>query len=305
VQVPRCIREEGDRKRMNRFLATAFAGLLLSGGSAIAASVTVSTLVDTEDGLSYGVSGLISPTDQWSVGAGVEQSETNAGGADFSGTALRLSTDVMLGPFNAGASVRRWKDSNQVKSTSIQAQFGWLAENGLSISALLDDRNMTVEYVATILGATRTAHIDFKGTGFGADISWFGTQWNLGARYLEYSYGISVTRVRAAMTSVNTDRFPRVESLLDSIVTRAVGAPDRQYMATVGRSFARSSLQGDWVLQRDALTHDEVKSLSATWGYKVNAWLWLDATAGFSDTAGGDSMTFGGLALTLRPGHRQ
>jgi hypothetical protein len=230
----------------------------------------------------------------------VEQSETNVGGADFSGTALRLSTDVVVGAFTAGVSARRWKDSSQVKSTTVLAELGWMAENGLSLIALLDDRNMTVEYTTSVLGVTRPAHIDFKGTGFGADISWFGTAWNLGARYLDYNYGHSVARVRAAMESANTERFPLVNSLLDSIVTRAAGAPDRQFAATLRRQFAQSSLQGDWVMQRDALTQDNVKSLSATWGYQISNRLWLDTTAGFSDVAGDELLTFGGLALTLR-----
>jgi hypothetical protein len=285
---------------MNKLLAAALTALALPGGSVIAASVTVSTLADTEDGLSYGVSGVYSPTDQWSIGAAVEQSETNVGGADFSGTALRLSTDVVVGAFTAGVSARRWKDSSQVKSTTVLAELGWMAENGLSLSALLDNRDMTVQYTTTVLGVTRPAHIDFKGTGFGADISWFGAEWNLGARYLDYDYGRSVARVRAAMESASTQRFPLVNSLLDSIVTRAAGAPDRQFAATLGRRFAQSSLQGDWVLQRDALTHDRVKSLSATWGYQISTRLWLDTTAGFSDVAGDESLLFGGLAMTLR-----
>jgi hypothetical protein len=285
---------------MNKFLAAVLAAVGLSGGSAIAASITVSTLADTQDGLSYGVSGLFSPTEQWSVGAGVEHSKTNVGDADFSGTALRLSTDVVVGSFTAGVSARRWKDSSQVKSTTVLAELGWMAENGLSLSALLDDRNMTVQYTTTVLGVTRPAHIDFKGTGFGADVSWFGSEWTVGARYLDYDYGHSVARVRAAMESADTERFPLVNSLLDSIVTRAAGAPDRQFVATLGRRFAHTSLQGDWVMQRDALTHDKVKSLSATWGYQISTRLWLDTTAGFSDVAGGESLKFGGLALTLR-----
>jgi hypothetical protein len=285
---------------MNKFLAAVLLALALSCESAIAASVTVSTLADTQDGLSYGVSGVFSPTDRWSIGAGVEQSETNVGGADFSGTALRLSTDVVVGAFTAAVSARRWEDSSQVKSTTVLAELGWMAENGLSLTALFDDRNMTVEYTTTVLGVTRPAHIDFKGTGFGADISWFGAEWSLGARYLDYSYGHSVERVRAAMESASTERFPSVDSLLDSIVTRAAGAPDRQFAATLGRRFEQSSLQGDWVVQRDALTHDKVKNLSATWGYQISTRLWLDTTAGFSDVSGDESLLFGGLAMTLR-----
>lgn len=290
---------------MKRFLAAALCvvalcAITMHGVSANAASVTLSTLADTEEGLSYGVSGQFSPTEHWSVGAGVEQSETQLGGADFSGTALRLSTDVSLGGFMAGASVRRWKDSSQVKSTTVLAELGWMAENGLSLSVLLDDRNVTVQYTTTVLGETRSASIDFNGTGYGADISFYGADWILGARYLDYDYGRSVTRVRAAIESTSTERFPRVDSLLGSIVTRASGAPDRQFLATVGRSFGNSSLQVDWTLQRDALTHEKVKSVSGTWGYGISASLWLDTTAGVSDVAGGDSLVFGGLALTWR-----
>jgi hypothetical protein len=285
---------------MKRFLVAALGGITLHGAAASAASVTLSTLGDTEDGLSYGVSGHFSPTEHWSVGAGIEQSQTSIGGADFSGTALRMSTDVSLGGFMASASVRRWKDSSQVKSTTSLAELGWMTESGWSLSVLADDRNVTVQYTTTVLGETRPAAIEFNGTGYGADISFYGDGWILAARYLEYDYGRSVTRVRAAIESTSTERFPRVDSLLGSIVTRASGAPDQQFLATVGRTFGNSSLQVDWTLQRDALTQDKVKSVSGTWGYGVTAGLWLDTTAGVSDVAGGDSLIFGGLALTWR-----
>jgi hypothetical protein len=102
---------------MHKFLAAALTALTPPCGSVIAASITVSTLADTEDSLSYGVSGVYSPTDQWSIGAGVEQSETNVGGADFSGTALRLSTDVVVGAFTAGVG-RRCQASAFLNSSS-------------------------------------------------------------------------------------------------------------------------------------------------------------------------------------------
>jgi hypothetical protein len=285
---------------MNRILAAAFAAALLPCGPASAASFTAATMADTEDGLSYGVSASFAPASNWSIGAAVEQSESDIDGADFSGTAVRLSTDVRVGAFTAGASARRWKDSSQVKSTTVIAELGWMAENGLFVSALLDDRNMRVEYTTTVLGVPREARIDFNGTGYGADLSWFGTDWNIGARYLDYDYGRSVDRVRAALESSSTQRFPLVDTLLGSIVTRAAGAPDQQFMATVGRRFGNSSLQGDWVIQRDALTHNKVKSVSANWGFGISAGLWIDATAGFSDSQSTDSMAFGGLALTWR-----
>jgi hypothetical protein len=285
---------------MNRFLAAALVAGALHGIPATAASVTLATMADTEDGLSYGVSGHFAPSEYWSVGAGIEQSETRLGDADFSGTALRLSTDLYVGGFTGGASVRRWKDSSQVEALTVLVELGWMGQNGLSFSVLMDDRNMTVQYTTTVLGVTRPASIDFNGTGYGADVSWLVADWNLGARFLDYDYGRSVTRVRAAIESAGTQRFPVVDSLLQSIVTRASGAPDQQLLATLGRRFDNSSLQADWSLQRDALTTDKVKTLSLTWGYGLGDRLWLDTTAGISDIAGGDSLVFGGLALTWR-----
>lgn len=283
---------------MKKVLIAAVVALVLPAAAARAASVTASTLADSEDGLSYGIDGQFSLTDSWSVGAGVQQSEASLAGADFSGTAVRLASNVSAGAFAAGVSLRRWKDSSQVRSTTIQGEAGWMWGNGLSVTALLDDRDVRVEYTTTVLGQTRQASVDFRGTGFGADVSWFGTDWNLGARYLDYNYGRSVARVRAAMESSSTLRFPRVETLLDSIATRAAGAPDRQVTATIGRSFSRSSIQADWVLQRDALTLANVKSLSLTYGHDIGSTVRLDVTAGHSDGDDSRSMVFGGLALT-------
>ncbi|MEO6078493.1 MAG: hypothetical protein ABIQ86_01760 [Steroidobacteraceae bacterium] len=285
---------------MKKMLAAALAALSLLGESASAASVTLSGLADSEDGMSYGVDARFSPTDSWAVGAGVGKNKSSVGGADFSGTSLRLSTDLSLGDFSAGASVQRWKDSNQLRSTTVLGELGWMAANGLSLRALLDDRNLTVQYTTTVLGQPRETHTDFKGTGIGADISWYGTHWNTGARFIDYDYGRSVDRVRAALNSTSTTRFPGVPTLLDTIVTRTAGAPDQQLMATVGRKFSRASLHGDWAMQRDALTHTKVKSVSVTHGYEFGAKLRLDTTVGFSDSGATDTVAFGGVALTLR-----
>jgi hypothetical protein len=252
----------------------ALAALTLLVQRVDAASVTLGVLADNEDGTSYDIDAQFAPTDNWYVGAGVGRSESSLTGADFSGTSLRLATDVL-------------------------AQIGWLADNGFSFGALLDDRRMTVQYTATILGQTQEREIDFEGTGFGADISWFGESWNLGVRYLGYSYGRSVDRVRAVLDSASTDRFPRLQLLMDSVVTRAAGAPDRQFTATLGRQVGRSSLQGDFGLQRDALTGTKVKSLSLTHGHSPGEHVHIDTTLGFSDGGVDGTVAFAGLALTL------
>lgn len=281
-------------------VAAALAVLSCATATAGAASVTVAGLADSEDGFSYGVDALFSPTAAWSVGAGAGRQESSVGGASFSGTSLRGSTEFTFGAFSAGLSLQHWKDSNQLKSTTVRGQLGWMSANGLSLSALFDARSMEVQYTATVLGLPQDSRIDFDGFGVGADVSWFGAEWNLGARFIEYDYGRSVDRVRAVIEATSTQRFPRLESLLGTIVTRASGAPDRQLAATAGRQFSSSSLQGDWTMQRDALTGDRINSFALTHGYRFTEALRLDTTAGHSDNDAGDSAFFGGLALTWR-----
>ena len=278
----------------------AAAVLTLVGAQAQAASVTLAGLADSEDGFSYDVDARFSPTDSWSFGAGLGKSEAALTGADFSGTSLRLGTDLSVGAFSAGVSLQQWNDSNQIKSTGVLGQFGWMTDSGLSISALVDDRSVKLQYTTTVLGQIRERTIDFGGTGFGADVSWFGEQWTLGARYIDYDYGSDVDRLRAVLNSPNTGRFPRLQLLIASVVTRAAGAPDRQFAATLGRQFARSSLHGDWGMERDALTRTKFNSLSLTHGYRISPQVQIDTTFGFSDGSVDGTVAYGGLALTLR-----
>jgi hypothetical protein len=284
----------------NRLLAVAaMAAMAAFSAGTEAASVTLSGLLDQNDGRSYDLDGHLPLSDNWSVGAGVGRSESSVTDADFSGTSLRLSTDLAVGGFAAGVSMQRWNDSGQLRSTGVLGQLGWTADNGLSLSGLLDDRSLTLKYSATIAGQLRERQVDFNGTGVGADVSWFGEQWNLGVRYIDYQYGNSMDRVQAVLNAPDTGRFPRLQLLLDSVATRAVGAPDRQFSATFGRQFARASVQGDWSMQRDALSGTQVNSFSLTHGYEFSAQLQIDTTLGFSTGGADGTVAFAGLALTL------
>jgi hypothetical protein len=275
--------------------------LVLAGAHTHAASMTVAGLVDGEHGTSYDIDARFSPTANWSVGAGAGHSETELSGTDFSGTTVRFSTDVAWSGFNAGLSLQRWKDSDQVASDSRRGQVGWMSDSGLALSALIDDRRLTVDYVASVAGGgTRPAQVEFNGTGWGADLAFFGDEWNAGLRFLDYSYGRSMARVRAILNAPTTDRFPLLQVLINSVVTQAAGAPDRELSATLGREFSRSSLQGDWVRQRDALTRTDINSLSLTHGYEFNQHLEINTTLGYSGGGGNGTIAFAGLALTLR-----
>lgn len=265
------------------------------------AALTLSGYADSSSGSSYDADAYFSPSTHWSIGGGIGHSNSELSGADFSGDSLRLNTDVTLGGFNASVALQRWKDSTQLTSDSTEGQLTWTAVNGLGLAAIVDDRSLTVKYqVRALAGQTRPLQVDFDGTGYGGELSYLGERWNAAVRGVFYSYGPSLARVRAAANAPTTTEFPRLSALVDSIITRGVSAPDHELSVTLGRTLTRSSLQANWVLQRDALTGADSMSLSLRHGYRFTPHVELATTLGMSDGDSYDSTAFGGLALTLR-----
>ena len=140
----------------------------------------------------------------------------------------------------------------------------------------------------------------FDGTGFGAQLSFTGSRYNAAAHFIDYDYGASMARVRAALAATDTTRFPRLQLLVASLVTRTVGGPDREIGFTVGREFSRSAVQGQWLLLRDALTGEQTNSLSLIHSYRINRHLEMDTTLGLSEGAAEDTLAYGGLAFRIR-----
>lgn len=279
------------------------AAICLGGATAHArtsASVTVGGYLESEGGRSYALDGRFSPSEQWTFGAGVGHGESDLEGAGFSGTSVNASAELFLGGFFARVAGERWKDSGQVRSDVLRGELGWIGSSGISFSALVTDRALRVHYSVVVLGETRERDIDFEGTGFGFDLSYYGESWNAGARFVDYDYGNSVARVRNAIGSADTQRFPAFNRLVWSIATRAAGAPERELSFTLGRQFARSSVALDWQLQRDAIFREDTHSLGLTFGREFGPRVLLDLTAGFTDGETFGAIPWGGLALTLR-----
>jgi hypothetical protein len=280
------------------------AGLLMGllAGQASANSLTVSGLLDGDDGRSLSLLGRYAPVDSLTLGAslGHSQSKSQDSDEEFSGSNFGVSADVDFSAFFANASAQRWRDSGQLRSTSLHGELGWMSESGVAIAALVSNRNLQVSYTTTVLGQARERDVDFKGTGFGADLSYFGAAWTAGLRFLDYDYGQNVARVRAVIESSNTQRFPRLQQLISSMATRAAGAPDRELSVVVGRQFAHVALTADVQWQRDALTTDETRSAGLTLGFAPTKHFGVDVSAGASKTEEADTIGWVGLALTLR-----
>jgi hypothetical protein len=264
-------------------------------------SLTVSGLFDSDQGRSVDADVRWSPVPAWSMGAGAGKGESGVAEAGLSGTSLRASTDLYLGGFDAGVSLQRWKDSSDLRTRSLRAQVGWTFDAGLGLHALFDDRRLDIQYTRqTLLGQTRQAAVGFDGTGLGAELSYTGARYSAAAHFMDYGYGRSMARVRAVLAATDTTQFPRLQLLVASLVTRAAGAPDRQMGVTLGREFDRASVQGDWVMLRDALTGEVTHSLSLLHSYRITRHLEMDTTLGLSDGAAAGTMAFGGLAFRIR-----
>lgn len=286
--------------------ALAAAGLLAAGLSTTAVaraegSLTLSGLFDSDQGRSLDADVRWSPVPAWSLGAGVGKGESGLAGSDLSGTSLRASTDLYLGGFDTGVSVQSWKDSSDLKTRSLRAQLGWTFDSGIGLHALLDDRSLDILYTRQPqVGPPRRVAVQFDGTGYGAELSFIGTRINAAAHYIDYGYGRSMARVRGVLAAADTTEFPRLQLLVASLVTSAAGAPGREIGFTLGREFARASLQGQWLQLRDALTGEETNNLSLIHSYRISKHLEMDTTLGLSDGAADGALAFGGLAFRIR-----
>lgn len=280
-------------------------GLLL--GAALAApgwadSLTLSGLADTDHGRSIDLHGRYAPVEALTLGANVGRSSSmgGTGNEDFSGTSFGGSADLDIAAFFANVAADRWQDSGQLRSTVLHGELGWMSPGGVALSALVTHHALRVTYTATLQAQTRDRSVDFSGTGFGADLSYYGAVWTAGLRFVDYSYGTSVQRVRQVLDSGNTNRFPRLQRLIGSMATRAAGAPDREASGVLGRQFTHAMLSADLEWQRDALTGDKTKSVGLTLGLAPTQRWGVDVSAGVSRSAEAGTVSWAGLSLTLR-----
>jgi len=268
--------------------------------AAWAGSLTLGGVVDEDSGKSFDLGGRFQATPAWTLGAGVGHSESKFDDQQFSGSSFNVSSDLALGAFFIGASANRWKDSGELRATVLRGELGWMSEAGVAISALVTSRATRIDYTVTFLGQTRERQIDFEGTGFGGDVSYLGEQWTAGVRFLSYDYGNNVERVRAAMESGDTERFPTLARLFGSVATQAAGSPDRELSFMLGREFGKVSVTADMQLLRDALTGGKTNSGGLTLGFKPTPRFSVDVSAGVTDSDVVGNVPWAGLSLTLR-----
>ncbi len=272
-----------------------------SAAQASANSLTISGLADNDDGRSIDLRGRYAPIESLVLGAGVGHSRSKLDGdaEELAGTTFGVVADLDIHSFFINATADRWKDSGTLRSTALHGELGWMSEGGIAIAALVTNHAMRVTYTNTLLGQARERNIDYSGTGFGADVSYYGEAWTAGLRFLDYDYGANVERARAVLNSSNTSRFPRLQQLFGSMATQAAGAPDREASAVLGRQFTHWSLTADVQWQRDALTADKTRGAGLTLGLMPGKHFDINVGAGVNKGGDAGTVPWASLSLTL------
>lgn len=262
-------------------------------------SATVAGFVDDADGTSLDLDLGWQPAEWLDLNAGFGNAESSSDLADLSGDSVRAGIDVHGRALGARLDWRNWRDDGQFESDTLGAELYWNA-GGWSVGLLLEQRDFTVDYTVTLLNRVVARSVDFEGTGIGAQATWSGERWNGYLRGVGYDYDDTLDRVLAAAQSPNLARFPRIQALVGSLLTRSAGAIDHDFGAGIERSFQRSGLRLDFAMTRDAISGADSRSISVGWRYALSPRFDLDATLGQSDSDDLDGVGFAGLALTFR-----
>lgn len=263
-------------------------------------TATLATFVDDADGISTDLDLYWDPADWISLSAGIGQAESSSELADLDGDALRAGIDLHGDSLGGRLNWRRWQDGGQFESDTLGGEIYWRSTTGWQLGLIAEQRDFSVDYTVTVLNRPIARRVEFDGQGFGAQASWYGEAWGGYLRGVSYDYGDTLARVRAAAQTPNLGRFPRIQALVASLLTRTAGAIDHDLSAGIERSFQRSGLRLDVSTTRDTLSAAESRTVSLSYRYALTPRFELEGTLGTADSDDLDSVGFAGLALSLR-----
>lgn len=263
-------------------------------------SANLSTFVDDADGTSVDLDLYWAPNRWFALGGGIGKAESSNELADLDGDSLRASLDLHGDSLGGRVNWRRWQDSGEFESDSVAAELYWRTANGWQFGVIAEQRDFTVDYTITLLNRVVPRSETFDGEGLGAQVSWYGDAWGGYVRGVSYDFGDTLARVRNAAQAPNLARFPRIQALVASLLTRTAGAIEHDLSAGIERSFQRSGLRLDVSSTRDALTATDSRSVSVSYRYALTPRFELEGTLGSADSDTLDSIGFAGLTLGFR-----
>ncbi len=262
-------------------------------------STTLSGFVDDADGTSVDLDVFWEPADWLALGAGLGSTGSSADLADLRGDALRASVELRGAAVGGRLRWRNWRDADDFESDALVGEVYWRG-GAWQLGMIAERRRFSIDYTVLLLGRPILRTTTFEGVGYGAEASWLGTRWSGYLRAVGYDYDATLERTVAASRAPNLARFPRVQALVGSLLTRTASAIDHDISSGLERSFQRASLRIDVSATRDAVSGADSRGASLAYGYSLSPRLAIEATIGAVDSDGLDSVGFAGLALTVR-----
>ncbi len=293
-----------------RLTAARLATLVIAvGGLAIATArpaqaagnltASLATFLDDEDGRSVDLDLYWDATDWLALAAGAGSTDSASSLADLSGRSLRAAFDVHGEALGARLAWRNWQDGSEFESDVLNGEIYW-RHDGLKLGLIGEQRDIDIGYSITLANRVIERTLAFSGTGVGAEASWYGDVWGVYARGIVYDYDSALDRAIAASQQPNLTRFPRIQGLVASLLTRTAGAIDDDLSVGVERSFQRSGLRLDLARSRDAISQADSTSASVAYRYTLTPRFDIEGTVGVTDTEDRDSVGFAGVTLSLR-----
>jgi hypothetical protein len=280
------------------FVAAALGASAFARGGALF-DVTLAAFADEASGSDFSLDARLVPSAWWTLSAGVGRSESSDNFADLGGTALRAAADLHGENLGLSISYNGWDDGDSFESRTLGARV-YYRQGGFQGGLIVEERNIDVSYSFSVLGRAISTSQDFGGEGFGATLSYYGDQWGGYLRGVSYSYDENLSRLLTAVGQPNVTRFPRIAALSASLLTRAAGVLQSDVSAGIDRAFVRSGLRLDASFAKDAITGADSTGASVSYRYRISSRVEIEGTLGVTDTDGFDSLTYGGVALSLR-----
>ena len=290
------------RLALVRFTLGALALTAAGTGTASAAgnfNASLATFVDSEEGQSLDLDLYWDATRWVSLAAGAGSTDSASSLSDLNGRSLRAAIDVHGESVGARLGWRNWQDGDEFESDVLNGEVYW-RHGGWKLGLIGEQRDIDIGYSITLANRVIERTLSFSGTGVGAEASWYGDAWGVYARSVVYDYDSALDRAIAASQQPNLTRFPRIQGLVASLLTRTAGAIDSDHGVGVERSFKRSGLRLDLARSSDAISGADSTSASVAYRYTLTPRFDIEGTVGLTDTESADSVSFAGITLSLR-----
>jgi hypothetical protein len=289
-------------KRMCPRIAAAIgcAFALQSAGVAQAVPVTADFAVSGDDagGVWIDANFSVSPAEHLTLMAGAGHSTSPVETVELRGTLLNAGASLYGDRAGVALGYDIFDDSTNYHAGTLGAR-AWVRTGDFEFTLLARHRDLGVEVTIDLPSRTARREIEFSAVGAGLQVGFTRGNFNAYAMTIGYDYDEEFDDFLDLADSPLLDRRPRIEALLGSFLTQALGAIDRQTGAGVEYGFGRNSLALDLSYVHDAVMDASSTSIAFTFRRAQSAHLDWSVSAGTADSEAYGDIAFLGMMLGL------